>query len=160
MGNITIKNIDRLTKRLNNVSTIDMVPMVNKATLIVEAQAKALCDGFQFPTGALKGSIHPKVEIKGKNVIGSVYTSLNHAPYIEFGTGIKGNGTYPYSVKGLSLEYRSTPWVYNDGDQFWYTKGQVAKPFMYPALNMNKERIRNLFQSEYKKAIHQSIKGG
>lgn len=160
MAKVQIKNIDRLIKRLDNIKTADLVPLVNKATLMVEAQAKALCDGFDNSTGALRASIHPKVEIKGTQIIGMVYTTLEYAPYIEFGTGIKGNGTYPYKVEGLNLTYRDTPWVYTDGENFWYTKGQEAKPFMYPALEMNKKNINKLINDGYKELLSKSIGGG
>ena len=115
---------------------------MNKATLLIHGQAKALAP---VDTGNLAGSIHPKVMHVGQILQGKVYTNCSYAPYVEFGTGIKGNGTYPN--KKIELSYRSTPWVYtpNDGEDFYYTEGQVAQPFMYPALKQNAKKIKSMF---------------
>lgn len=158
MAIVEIKNIDRLIQRLENVKTADLVPLINKATLIVEAQAKQLC---KVDTGGLRASIHPDVKVEGKTIIGKVYTAKEYAPYIEFGTGIKGNGSYPYEVEGLNLEYRDTGWVYTpDGENFYYTEGMVASPFMYPALHLNKDKINKLINSGYNELLRKSIGGG
>ena len=157
MAKVVIKNIDRLVKRLENIKTADLLPLVNKATLIVEAQAKELVPN---DTGKLRLSIHPRVETKGKTIIGMVYTACEYAPYVEFGTGIKGSGTYPYDVKGLILSYRDTPWRYNDGERWWYSTGQIAQPFMYPALHLNKDKINKLMNNGYNELLRKSIGGG
>lgn len=158
MAKVEIKNIDRLIKRLENIKTADLVPLVNKATLIIEAQAKALCP---VQDGGLRASIHPDVKVEGKIIIGKVYTSKEYAPYVEFGTGIKGNGTYPYKVEGLSLSYRDTGWVYTpDGEKFYYTEGMVAQPFMFPALHLNKDKINKLINDGYNELLRKSIGGG
>lgn len=155
----TVKNVDRLLKRLNNIANMDLTSTMNKATLMVHAQAKTLAPA---DTGLLRGSIHQEVKKKGKSVIGRVYTNVQYAPYVEFGTGSKGNGTYPYKPKGLSLTYRSTPWVYtpDGGETFYKTKGQVAQPYMYPALKRNEKAIRRLFKEEVKAKLKAECKGG
>lgn len=116
---------------------------MNTAVLLVHGQAKA---GAPTDKGNLKGSIHPKVMTVGKTVIGKVYTNLSYAPFVEFGTGIKGNGTYPN--KDINLTYRDTPWVYtpDGGDTFYYTEGQVAQPYMYPAIKQNEKTIKKMFE--------------
>jgi len=159
MAKVEIKNIDRLIRRLENVKTADLVPLINKATLIVEAQAKTLC---HVKDGGLRASIHPSVKVEGKTIIGKVYTAKEYAPFIEFGTGINGKGTYPYEVKGLTLEYRDTGWVYtpDNGETFYYTEGMVARPFMYPALHLNKDKINKLINNGYNELLRKSIGGG
>ena len=159
MVNVNIKNIDRLIQRFENVKTADLTPLVTKATLIVEAQAKSLCP---VNDGGLRMSIHAKVETKGVNIIGMVYTSKEYAMYVEFGTGIKGNGTYPYDVEGLTLEYKDTGWVYtpDGGDTFYYTEGMEAQPYMYPALHQNKDKIKKLINDGYTELLRKSIGGG
>ena len=152
MASITIKGIDSLIKKLSNISQTEQVKeTMNTAVLLVHGQAKALAP---VDTGNLAGSIHPKVITQGKTIIGKVYTNLSYAPFVEFGTGIKGNGTYPN--KDISLSYRSTPWVYtpNDGEDFYYTEGQVAQPYMYPALKRNEKKIKAMF----KEALHTDLK--
>ena len=152
MASITIKGIDSLIHKLNNISQTEQVKeTMNTAVLLVHGQAKALAS---VDKGNLKGSLHPKVITQGKTIIGKVYTNLSYAPFVEFGTGIKGNGTYPN--KDISLTYRDTPWVYtpDGGDTFYYTEGQVARPYMYPALKRNEKKIKNMF----KEALHTDLK--
>ena len=152
MASITIKGVDSLIYKLNKISQMEQAKQtMNNAVLLVHAQAKMLAP---VDTGNLAGSIHPKVITQGKTIIGKVYTNVSYAPYVEFGTGSKGNGTYPN--KKVKLSYRSTPWVYtpNDGEDFYYTEGQVAQPYMYPALKRNEKKIKAMF----KEAIHTEIK--
>ena len=150
MAKITIKNIDTIKRRLHSYSRIDLTDKMNKATTLVHGQAKSLAP---VDTGNLAGSIHMEVKSKGRNIIGRVFTNVEYAPFVEFGTGIKGNGSYPYEVKGLNLTYRDTPWVYSPdgGDTFYHTEGQIAQPYMYPSLHDNKDIIKKMFAEEIKK---------
>ncbi len=153
-----IKNVDRLIKKLTRVSNVDLRKPISEATLIVEAQAKALAP---VDTGNLKGSIHPDVQVKGKKVIGRVYSALEYALYVEFGTGAKGNGTYPYAIEGFNLTYRDGAWCYSPdgGKTFIYTKGQEAQPFMYPALQLNKDKIKRKINESMKDTLKKSLGG-
>ena len=152
MAPITINGIESLMHKLDNISKTEQVKeTMNKAVLLVHAQAKALAP---VDTGNLAGSIHPKVITKGRTIIGKVYTNLSYAPFVEFGTGIKGDGTYPN--KKLVLTYRATPWVYtpDDGETFYHTEGQVAQPFMYPSIKRNEKKIKAMF----KEALHTDLR--
>jgi len=149
---MVIKGLDSLIHKLNNISQMDQVKeTMNKAVLLVHGQAKALAP---VDTGNLAGSIHPKVISLGKVVIGKVYTNVSYAPYVEFGTGSKGSGTYPY--KDVKLTYRNSPWVYtpDGGETFYYTEGQVAQPYMYPAYKQNEKKIKSMFKG----AVHTQLK--
>lgn len=159
MANVSIKGVDRLTKRFNDVANMELVDIVNKATQLVHGQAKALAP---TDTGQLAGSIHMKVKMNKNSVEGRVYTNVEYAPYVEFGTGIKGNGTYPYKVKGLNLVYKDKGWAYLDEDtgEWIYTKGQEAQPYMYPALKENEKTIKQMFKDGVKTKLKQSSKGG
>jgi HK97 gp10 family phage protein len=152
MASITIKGVDSLIHKLNKISNTEQVKAtMDKAVLLVHAHAKALAP---VDTGALAGSIHPKTIVGRKQIIGKVYTNLNYAPFVEFGTGIKGNGTYPN--KDVKLSYRNTPWVYtaDGGETFYRTEGQVAQPYMYPAIKRNEKKIKAMF----KEALHTDLK--
>ncbi len=150
MASITLKGVDSLIHKLNNISQMEQVKeCMNKAVTIVHAQAKLLAP---VDTGGLASSIHPKVITEGNKIIGKVYTNLNYAPFVEFGTGSKGNGTYPNAK--VKLTYRSTPWVYTpNGEDFYYTEGQVAQPYMYPAIKQNEKKIKAMF----KDALHTNL---
>lgn len=154
----SIKNVSRLLKRLNNIANTDVKDAMNKATMLVHAQAKALAPA---DTGNLRGSIHQEVKQKNQSVEGRVFTNVQYASYVEFGTGSKGNGTYPYKPKTLNLTYKSEPWVYtpDGGETFYRTNGQVAQPYMYPALQQNKKAIKNLFKDNVKANIQKQCGG-
>lgn len=154
-----IKNLKRAMDKFKALENMDFRPLVNKAVLIVEAEAKALAP---VNIGNLRESIHPEVKMIGDSIVGRIYTQAEYAAYVEFGTGIKGNGTYPYQVEGLSLSYRNTPWSYEPeggGERIW-TAGQVAQPYMYPALKNNEKHILKLTQEEIKKMLSKTSKGG
>lgn len=162
MATITVKGIESLTHRLNNIAKTEKVKeTMEQAVKMVHAQAKLLAPVNQFGGGGnLAGSIRPKVITAGDIIIGKVFTNVEYAPYVEFGTGIKGNGTYPN--KDIKLSYRPTGWVYtpNDGEDFFYTKGQVAQPFLYPAVKQNEKKIKAMFKEALNDDIKRNSKGG
>lgn len=159
MANVTIKNVDRLVQRFNNIAKMELLDTMNKATALVHGQAKDLAP---VDKGQLAGSIHMKVTKKGNSMEGRVYTNVEYAPYVEFGTGITGNGTYPYKIEGLSLTYKDKGWAYFDEDkgEWIYTKGQEAQPYMYPALNLHKKTIKRMFKDAVHTKLKQDSKGG
>ena len=133
---------------------------VNKATALVHGQAKALVP--PNGTGYLAGSIKTQVKDTGTELQGRVYTNAEYAIYVEMGTGIKGNGTYPYQVKGFTPEYKDKGWAYFDEDkgEWIYTKGQVAQPYMYPALKENEKTIKKIFREGVLTKLKENCKGG
>lgn len=159
MAKIVIKNIDRLINKFNNIANLDITDVVKDATKLVHAQAKALA---QADTGNLRGSIHMDVKKKTDSIEGRVYTNLEYAPYVEFGTGTKGNGTYPYKVEGLTLTYKNKGWAYWDEEnkEWIYTKGQVAQPYMYPALKRNEKTIEKMIKDGLRDDLAKTCKGG
>ena len=159
MATLTVKGIDRLTKRFNKIAALELRGTMNDATKLVHGQAKALAP---VDKGQLAGSIHMQVKSTGDALEGRVYTNAEYAAYVEFGTGIKGNGTYPYQVEGLSLEYRDKGWAYFDEDkgEWIYTKGQEAQPYMYPALKGNEKTIKKMFKDGVHTKLKQNCKGG
>ncbi|MBQ2870317.1 HK97 gp10 family phage protein [bacterium] len=159
MATITIKNLDKLTAKLNNMSQMDVKKTMTKAVTLVHGEAKSRAP---VDSGDLAGSIHMDVDKTSKGYEGRVYTNLEYAPYVEFGTGVKGNGTYPYEVEGLTLTYKDKGWCYwsDKEDKLIYTKGQIAQPYMYPALKTHERRIRKLFKEGVKDKLRDYCKGG
>ncbi len=153
---IKVIGVDRLLKRLNKLDG-EVVPhltaAINKATVMVEGEAKMLCPTNRFTQGgALRASIHPLVERRGDAIVGKVSTIMEYAAFVEFGTGIKGERSN--KNKKLALAYRHEPWTYtpDEGKSFYRTIGQVAQPYLYPALNRNKKAIRAMIELAVQKA--------
>jgi HK97 gp10 family phage protein len=137
MAQITIKGTKELQSLLKNIGTAPIERTIKKVTVEVQGQAKALAPA---DTGTLRNSIKMNYDSNKKE--GRVYTNNDYATYVEFGTGIRGNGSYPDSNKNLT---------YN---QNW--KGQVAQPYMYPALQFGKSKAQEILKQE----IEKEIKGG
>lgn len=172
-----IANVGNLLRRLKSIANVDLEEVVKTATVLVHGQAVMLAP---VNNGLLRESIHMSVKKTDQEVIGRVYTNNEYAPYVEFGTGIRGNGTYKYNVKGLSLSYRNSPWfipaekisdstaekyhfqkiTFANGTSYYISYGQVAQPFMYPALDMNKDFINNSIAKGVKEALASYCKGG
>lgn len=136
---IEIEGIDRLIEHLDDIADMsNMYKAVGKACALVEGAAieKAPKD-----TGALRRSIQSKVEERGEAVVGTVFTPLEYAPYVEYGTGL-------FAEKGG----RKTGWAYEDeqtGEVVW-TRGQHPQPYLRPALNQNREEIKRILREGMK----------
>lgn len=159
MAKVTIKNLDSLTRKLNNMSDMELKEVMKDALVLVHGEAKSLAP---VDTGELAGSIHMEQKKIPTGREGRVYTNLEYAPYVEFGTGVKGNGTYPYSIDGFTLTYKDKGWCYYSDklDKWIYTKGQVAQPYMYPALKNNEKRIKQIFKDGVRSKLTTVCKGG
>ena len=131
MAEVQFKGLDKIIAKLDKMQdTSTIVYAMQDACDLVEGAAK---DKAPKDTGALKRSITNRIEVMGNEVSGIVFTPLEYAPYIEYGTGIyaeNGNG-------------RQTPWVYRDDNgKYHYTHGQHPQPFMRPALKENAQNIK------------------
>lgn len=125
---IEVNGIDVFLKHINTVASQEKIlKAVKVATMNVQATAKHLCP---VDTGNLRNRIHMSVKEDGGTVIGRVSNDTEYAMFVEFGTGVRGESSgYPRADK-LGLSYRPD----------W--KGQVAQPFMYPALKQNEDFIK------------------
>lgn len=138
---MAIKNLDRLARKLNSLATQPLTEeALAKAATVVQADARR--NAPRGDTGLLAMSIQTDVNVaEQKAVIG---TNIEYAPYVELGTGIfaaEGNG-------------RKTPWSYQDAKGNWHTTvGQQPQPFLYPALDSNRENIKKIFEKEVNKEV-------
>ena len=114
--------------RLDDTSTLESA--LGKACALVERSAKQKAPK---DTGALRRSITSKVE----GLEGVVFTPLEYAPYIEYGTGL-------FAEDGGRSD---VPWNYQDDRGEWHsTSGQKPQPYMRPALEENREEILRLIK--------------
>lgn len=102
---------------------------MDKVCAVVERSAKQKAPK---DTGALRRSITSKVEQGNDSVVGTVFTPLEYAPYIEYGTGL-------FAENGGRQD---VPWNYKDDEGHWHsTSGMKPRPYMRPALDENKDQI-------------------
>ena len=127
-----IENLNEVMDGL--ISEEDLKRAVGRACLLVERKAK---EKAPKGNGALRGSITSEVTVITGEVIGDVFTPLEYAPYVEYGTGL-------FAEKGGR---KDVPWHYQDDEGEWHTtSGQHPQPFMRPALNESREEILRIIK--------------
>lgn len=105
----------------------------------------------------MKNSIKTKSQTTQDGAEAQVFTNLSYASYVEFGTGPRGNGTYPYSIKGYKPRYKAEKWkakIPNVGVR--WVSGQAAQPFLTPAYLHAKNTDE--VEQEVIKSIEQDIR--
>lgn len=155
----------KLEEKLKHMSALDLKPGVGKAISVVQAAAKANCGGFKIPTGELRQSIYTDIELEGDTCRGACYTNKEYAAYVEFGTGPNGQESHKGISPDVDVAYSQTGWMIpgnamsidnaeaygfgiaqnKDGEPIgYYTNGQEAHPFMYPALKDNEKEVEEI----------------
>lgn len=129
-NSIRIEGLEAVLERLEGVTSPEQLKRnMGKACALVERSAKTKAPK---DTGALRRSITSKVEVDGNDVVGIVFTPLEYAPYVEYGTGL-------FAEEGGRSD---VPWSYQDDKGEWHsTSGQKPQPFMRPAIDENKTEI-------------------
>lgn len=129
-SNIRMEGVDEVLKSIDKLADINALKeALGRACALVEREAK-----MKAPkgTGELRRSITSKVEMQGGELVGVVFTPLEYAPYVEYGTGL-------FAEEGGR---KDVPWCYQDDKGEWHTtSGMHPQPFMRPALNENREQI-------------------
>lgn len=128
---IEFENIDGVIKELESVvDSKKFEEALGKACALVERSAKQKAPK---DTGELRRSITSKVE-ENKGI---VYSPLEYAPYVEYGTGLFAEG----------LGRLDVPWFYKDDEGKWHmTSGMHPQPYMRPALYENRSDIVRLIK--------------
>lgn len=120
------------------------------------AQAKMLVPPTKYSTGQLRNSIGAEAVVQGAFVVGDFHASAEHALYVEMGTGPKGEAEHAGINPNESPTYTLHGWTYRDPKtgEFWYTTGQAARPYMYPAFKANEDKlspaVRDAIMKAYK----------
>ncbi len=130
-----VDGIDKLKGALTALSNSDFADHalrkgLTKAGKQVQATAKKLCP---VDTGQLRNSIEV-TQIENGVDIG---TNVEYAPYVEFGTGQRGDS---------SVAHR------HDWD------GMAPRPFLHPALQANKKNVVKIVQDTLQKEIDKVVK--
>lgn len=131
---IRFEGLNNVLDGVESLANPNLKYKMGQACAIVERAAKQKAPK---DTGALRRSITSKIEEVDGVVTGIVYTPLEYAPYVEFGTGL-------FAEDGGR---RDVPWNYQDDEGNWHsTSGQRPQPYLRPALKENRETIIRLFK--------------
>jgi HK97 gp10 family phage protein len=128
---IRLEGIENILQEIEQLDdTSNFTPALQKACAVIERAAKQKAPK---DTGALRRSITSEVN----GLEGVVFTNLEYAPYVEYGTGL-------FAENGGRAD---VPWNYQDDAGNWHsTSGQHPQPFMRPALNENRERVIDILK--------------
>lgn len=140
---IQVKGLDALLKKLDKLGG-DIPQSIQKAMLrggaVFEAGAKEHCP---VDTGQLRESIHTEALDDSTVTVG---TNVQYAPYVEYGTGPKGDPSVPHTTK--------TSWVYKGKDgNFCTSHGQPPQPFMRTAFSENKDKAVEAVQESIREDV-------
>jgi HK97 gp10 family phage protein len=132
---IKFEGMDRVLEAVDSIcNEEEMRQALGKACALVERAAK---QNAPKGVGDLRRSITSKIDNDGENLIGVVYTPLEYAPYVEYGTGL-------FAENGGR---KDVPWMYKDDEGEWHsTSGMPPSPYLRPALNDNREEILRLLK--------------
>ena len=134
-ADIRIEGLEEVLENLEGlIDEQKLKSALGKACAVVERSAKQKAPK---DTGALRRSITSKIEVVDDSIVGIVFTPLEYAPYVEYGTGL-------FAEEGGRID---VPWNYQDDKGEWHsTSGQKPQPYMRPALEENREKIKRLFK--------------
>lgn len=134
--NIRISGLNEVLDSIENLADINEYKQrLGKACALVERSAKQKAPK---DTGALRRSITSAITEEQGEIVGVVFTPLEYAPYVEYGTGLFATG------EGGG---RMTAWKYQDDKGNWhYTNGQRPQPFLHPALHESREQIKRILK--------------
>lgn len=130
-----IEGVEAVNKALAAIGNESrFTPALGRACAIVERAAK---EKAPKGTGELRRSITSEID----GLQGIVFTPLEYAPYVEYGTGL-------FAENGGR---KDVPWHYQDEKGEWHsTNGMEPRPYMRPALNDNREEIIRILQEALK----------
>ena len=135
---IEFKGLDEIVERFEDIADVSGIEAaLKKACFLVEREAKIKAPKVD---GDLRRSITSRIE----GTEGIVYSPLEYAPYVEYGTGL-----FSEHPKGGR---KDVPWVYQDEKtkEFIRTYGQHAQPYLHPALDENREEILRILREGMK----------
>lgn len=126
MANIDLKGLDNVLNLIESVGQdVNIEQALEKCCVLVEREAKQLA-----PKGS--GELRRSITSEVQGTKGIIFTPLEYAPYVEFGTGL-------FAEQGGRTD---VPWVYKDDEGEWHsTSGMKPHPFMRPALENNRNKI-------------------
>ncbi|MCQ9227114.1 HK97-gp10 family putative phage morphogenesis protein [Streptococcus suis] len=118
--------------------------------------------------GDLRAGIKVRMSKSG-NPRAEVVSASDHGGFVELGTGPKGAANHAGISPNVSVSYRSTPWYVHESQidvgpyhfqkigEFYKMFGQVAQPYLYPALKDNEERVTKSINRYVKRKLVEEV---
>lgn len=134
-----IEGLENVLAMLDKVADAEAYEAaLGQACALVERAAK---EKAPKDSGELRRSITSKIERSADEIQGIVFTPLEYAPYVEYGTGL-------FAESGGR---KDVPWHYQDDSGEWHTtSGQKPQPYMRPALDENREEVLRILKGALK----------
>ncbi|WP_281550175.1 HK97-gp10 family putative phage morphogenesis protein [Murimonas intestini] len=173
-----IDNVDRLMRKFRDIAESvqaeNLGHTVGNQIKLVQREARLLCPSDD---GELRRSIMTKVEEIQGGISATCYTNKKYGPYVEFGTGPKGEASHEGISPDVTPAYSQRPWWIHESQidaeiaekygwfrletkegVFYQCTGQAAQPFLYPALKDNEERVTKNMNNYIKRKIKEAVK--
>ena len=150
---IQLEGLEDVIKAIEGLQdTKKVASAIGSACALVERAAK-----MKAPKG--DGELRRSITSRVEGLTGEVFTPVDYAPYVEFGTGIfaednKGRKEVPWvyvegagSAKGRKTIHteetadRAVAFLRAQGLEAYKTKGEKPQPYLRPALYENREKI-------------------
>ena len=133
---VEIEGLDGVLDAISDIADgQELRRALGQACALVEGAAKK---NAPKGNGDLRRSIESRVEDNGGALVGVVFTPLEYAPYVEFGTGL-------FAEEGDGRQ--DVPWCYKDEKGEWHTtSGMHPHPYLRPALHENRENILRILK--------------
>lgn len=136
----------------------EMRQALGKACALVERKAIEKCPKGKVKGGDLRRSIKSRVAEEEGDLVGTIYSDAEYAPYVEFGTGLfaeeGGRNDVPWFIPIGEDFSEAQAKAYNmpitedkeTGMKWAITYGQHPHPFMRPAFKESERRIKEIIR--------------
>lgn len=169
-----IIGLDKFKAQMEKLALADLKKPTGEAIHLVQRDAKA---NVSVDSGELRESIYTDVRDEGDRLIGTCYTNKAYAPYVEFGTGPRGQTSHEGVSPDVAVAYSQSPWWIHESQidretaekyhwfyidttegRFYQCSGQPARPYLYPAMKNNEENIMDIFETHISALIRGKMK--
>lgn len=164
-----ILGVQQIGKELRELSKVELKQGITKGISFVQERAKGECPAHD---GELRESIFTAVEENGDSVRGICFTNKKYGPYVEFGTGPRGQESHEGISPDVTVAYTQSPWWIHESQidrstaeyyrffyvdtpegRFYQCTGQAAHPYMYPALKNSEKNIVQIMADTVRRQI-------
>lgn len=176
--NVEIRGLDSLRSKLKKLPSIVQEATVSATYEIVEETTTRAVSRIQSSvkngSGELAASVKNEVVKDGNGkVVGRVWSDKETAIFREFGTGPVGEASPKDLPPGVNPVYTQERWfipvelvsvdleaIYGipklkvQDKEFFVTRGQPARPWLYPSLKEGEELAPEIFKDHIRKGLN------